>query len=221
MKPRLGRRHLLHTLLFGNPERYIVERQFNFDPDMLTLRHDAYYEGYWQTERYFKDIADSIRADFTLIDAPDDTTRSLIEGMNKHSAVSLHVRRGLYVTHPVFSAVHGACGPDYFEKAIAYISERVQSPHFYIFSDDHVWAKEHIKPPFPTTYVDHTNAETPHADILLMSSCKHHIIANSTFSWWGAWLNPSPEKIVVGPSKWFNQGKYNTADILPAAWIRI
>ncbi|MFM2374187.1 MAG: hypothetical protein RLZZ234_182 [Candidatus Parcubacteria bacterium] len=221
MKPKMGRRHLLHNTFFADPERYIIEPSFHFDPRMQHAKDGLYFDGYWQSERYFEAYGDTIRADFTLRTPVDNVTLKLRETMLSQNAISLHVRRGLYVTSPVFSAVHGACGPEYFDKALSHITSRVPDPHVYVFSDDQQWAREHIRPDFPTTYVDHTTSETPHEDIFLMSSCKHHIIANSTFSWWGAWLNPSKEKIVVGPKKWFNQEKYNTTDVMPPSWTRL
>ncbi len=221
MKPRIGRRHFLHNFFFSDPRRYIVERHLPYDESMVVRREHAYYDGYWQTERYFSSIAEIIRDEFTLRGDIDPKTLALRAEMSTHASVSLHVRRGVFANHPVFSKVHGSRGPEYFDRALAYIGERVPNPHIYVFTDDRPWAREHIRPQFPTTYVEHTSAETPHEDILLMSSCAHHILANSTFSWWGAWLNPSPSKIVIGPVKWFEQDKFDTSDILPPTWVRL
>jgi hypothetical protein len=219
-----GKIWYLYNKIIANSKKYFTEKRFEFDPDVLALPDGAYIDGYWQTEKYFKDIEDTIRKDFTLRVPLTPESNQVLESIKSSNAISLHIRRGLYVTHPVFSAHHGSCSDEYFGTAIDYIAKRVSNPHFFIFSDDHEWTREHIKPPYPTTYIEHTSVQTDYEDIILMSNCKHHILANSTFSWWGAWLNPSHEKIVIGPADWFRgvrAKKYNTKDILPPSWIRL
>ena len=141
-----------------------------------------------------------------------------IESVN---AVALHVRRGLFVTHPVFSQVHGSCSLEYYKKALTYICKHVKDPHIFVFSDDHEWARENIKPSCSSTYIEHTDASTDYEDLILMSCCKHFILANSTFGWWGAWLNPSENKIVIGPDKWYKKEKFENKDIFPDSWIKL
>jgi len=220
-KTRDGRRWMLYNFFIGDTRRYVRETQFNFNPANFKARPNAYLDGYWQTEKYFKGIEDIIRKEFTLKVPLSETSQEIAQSMKKREAVSLHVRRGLYVTDPKFSAHHGVCSPEYFERAIARISEQVPHPHFYVFSNDHQWAREYIRPQHEVTYIEHTGDSTDYEDIILMSMCGHHILANSTFSWWGAWLNPSPEKIVIAPSQWFKSAKYDTSDVLPAGWISL
>jgi hypothetical protein len=144
----------------------------------------------------------------------------IAEQIGRVNAVSLHVRRGDYVKNPKTTATHGLCSLDYYHTAIRYIYETVEQPYFFIFSDDMAWVKEHLKIDAPCQYVDHNQGKESFNDMHLMSLCKHHIIANSSFSWWGAWLNSSPEKIVIAPNKWFaNQN--NIKDLLPNDWVTL
>jgi len=131
------------------------------------------------------------------------------------------VRRGDYLTSPAASGCHGVCPPEYYHAAVKELATRLRSPHFYVFSDDPAWVKAQLNLPHPTTFVDHNDAEHGYEDLRLMASCRHHIIANSTFSWWGAWLGGYPEKRVVAPQKWFRDDRVDTADLIPQGWQRI
>jgi len=110
------------------------------------------------------------------------------------------------------------CSLSYYNKGIEHIAQQIVDPTFFVFSDDILWAKNSIKINYPVTFVEHNTDETAHEDLRLMNHCKHHIIANSSFSWWGAWLCQNPEKIVVAPRKWFNTGSYDTKDLIPKSW---
>jgi hypothetical protein len=118
---------------------------------------------------------------------------------------------------------HGTCGLDYYGKAIDYLAARVASPHLFVFSDDPEWAKQNVTAPCPVTVVDHNDASTSHEDLRLMSLCRHHIIANSSFSWWGAWLCQNAGKIIVAPKRWFANEEKNrqTGDLFPDGWVRL
>jgi hypothetical protein len=135
-------------------------------------------------------------------------------------SVSLHVRRGDYATHARTRAVLGILPLDYYRAAIDYVAGRTESPELFIFSDDIPWAREHLDIPFPCHYIDHNKGPESYNDMRLMSVCRHHIIANSSFSWWGAWLNPAPDKIVVAPRRWFANG-WSIEDLIPAAWVSL
>ena len=200
--------------------RYAWEKQFNFEPWILTLKDPVYLDGYWNTEKYFEGIADVIRKEFTLKKGLGDISEKLLSEIAKMESVSLHVRRGDYVSDQRTSAWLGVCSNEYYTQAIQKITEKVTNPHFFIFSDDPVWARENITPKFPTTYMPN-NSKHPEEDMYLMSQCKHNIIANSSFSWWGAWLNINPNKIVIAPQKWFQTPKMNTRDVVPDIWVRL
>jgi hypothetical protein len=134
------------------------------------------------------------------------------------NAVSLHIRRGDYVSNAKFNAAHGTCDLDYYARAAAFVAERVGDPVIYAFSDDPAWVAENLKLPFEMRFVDHNDGSTAHEDLRLMATCKHHIIANSSFSWWGAWLNPLKDKVVAAPTQWFADPAKSNPDILPQSW---
>lgn len=199
----------------------IKESHFHFDPQILNLPDNVYLQGFWQSEKYFADIGDTIRQELTVKERPNSRNRQMLQRIQAGNAVGLHVRRGDYVTNPRHSQFHGLCSPEYYRKAIRYIGSRVQNPHFYVFSDDPEWYQDNMKTGFPTIYVGHNGPGKGYEDLRLMSSCKHFIIANSSFSWWGAWLSENKGKIVVAPKRWFAQPGNNTKDLLPRSWIKL
>ena len=196
------------------------EQSFGFDADVLSVTGNILLEGYWQSEKYFADIADIIRREFTLKASPDSANEALANLIESMSAVSIHVRRGDYVADLDTHRVHGACGLDYYARAVQQIVQNEPHPHFFVFSDDPQWVKEHLRFPFPTVFVEHNGPHRHCEDLWLMSRCRHNIIANSSFSWWGAWLNPNPAKIVIAPSQWFKLETLDTKDLIPEGWVR-
>lgn len=213
-------------------------RKFNvgFDPSVLNWGGNVYLDGFWQSEKYFRDFEAEIRNDFTLARPPGPTAMKWFKRIGSDAdSVSLHVRRGDYVSSPAAETHHGICDRAYYERAVIELAERMNTltqtkksrkgklgiPSIYIFSDDIEWAKENLSFPCPTTFVsspDMTHAE----ELALMSACRHHVIANSTFSWWGAWLGANPDKIVLAPARWANLHDEDWyADIIPPSWIRI
>ena len=178
----------------------------------------AYYDGYFQNEKYFKHLRPHLLNDFSLKIAIDEKNKAMLEKISKPDSVSIHIRRGDYVTLDYVNKMHGECTLEYYEKAIEYIAKRVKSPHFFLFSDDIQWVIENLKINYPFTIVDF-NQGKGWFDLNLMKSCKHNIIANSSFSWWGAWLNESSSKIVIAPKKW--SAKKQRCDIVPREWIKL
>ncbi len=198
----------------------VIEPHFNYWQGLKDVPEDSYLIGYWQSERYFRDAAQTIREDFTFRNPMSAPNAALVEQIRRVDAVSLHVRRGDYVRNPKTTANHGLCSLDYYQAAIQYVAERVDAPFFFIFSDDPTWVKNNLKIEFPCQYIDHNQGAESYNDMRLMSLCQHHIIANSSFSWWGAWLNPGIDKIVVAPQKWFANAN-DVSDLVPSEWIRI
>lgn len=223
--PRTGLFRKLLTRISGKqqgcPDTYVKERHYHFDPAILDLEGNVYLEGYWQSEKYFSDITPIIRNEFEIRCSPDSRNRLIAETIRACESVSIHVRRGDYVTDPETSRVHGICGPEYYAESMRYVGERVDTPHFFIFSDDPTWARDNIRTDFQSTVVDHNGTEDAYEDLRLMSLCRYHIIANSSFSWWGAWLSENPEKIVIAPSRWFRIDSYDTRDLIPEGWITL
>lgn len=199
---------------------FVVEPHFHYWPGIKEVPRDCYLAGYWQSEKYFPDVAPLIRKDFSFKSPLAGNNLTLAEYIANVNSVSLHVRRGDYVSNLKTNVNHGVCSLDYYRSAIRHVAERVEHPEFFIFSDDIGWVKDNLKMDFPCQYVDHNHGEKSYNDMHLMSLCRHQIIANSSFSWWGAWLNSNPDKTVIAPRNWFaNQN--NTADLLPQGWVRL
>ncbi|PKM92335.1 MAG: alpha-1,2-fucosyltransferase [Euryarchaeota archaeon HGW-Euryarchaeota-1] len=200
---------------------YYGEKQFNYNPDVFKLKGNIYLDGYWQTEKYFKNIEDVIRRDFTVKTEPDEKNKDLLNKIKNCNGVAVHVRRGDYAEVPLTSSIHGICGLDYYKKSVDLIAEKADKPHFFVFSDDMEWTKENLKIDFPVTYLSHNRPDKGHEDLRLMSNCRHFIIANSSFSWWGAWLSNNPDKIVLAPERWFKKEGMDTNDLIPDGWMRV
>jgi len=199
-------------------EHYVVEPFFQYWSNLRGSPANAYLIGYWQSEKYFQDYEDIIRKDFTFIKPLEGLNLQLSGQMNQSDSVSLHIRRGDYVSNPETLKTHGVCSLSYYQDAVKFVSGKVANPNFYVFSDDIAWAKDHLKIDFPCEYIGHNTGAESYRDMQLMSICKHHIIANSSFSWWGAWLDGRNDKIVIAPNQWFANGT-NTSDLLPHSWL--
>jgi hypothetical protein len=198
----------------------VIEPHFNYWPGIKHVPNDCYLVGYWQSEKYFSESASQIRADFTFRQSLEDQNVKLTQQIISVNAVSLHVRRGDYASNPQTTATHGLCTLDYYRHSIQYIAERVQQPNFFIFSDDIAWVRDNLNIAHLCHYVDCNQREKSYNDMRLMSMCNHHIIANSSFSWWGAWLNPKRDKIVVAPQNWF-ANQTDASDLLPQCWVKL
>lgn len=210
--------------IFSKPKyfssEYKEKQNFIFDPDLFKVKDNTYIQGYWQHEKYFINIQNQIVNDFTLRNEFNDINLDFLEKIQNTNSISIHVRCDDYIHNPVIRNSFNVCGLDYYQKAINCITEKVSNPHFFVFSDDIPWAKENLTTNYPITYVD-CNDNTPYFDMILMSKCKYNIIPNSSFSWWAAWLNKNPEKIVIAPKIWKNTENAHQIDIVPESWIKI
>lgn len=208
----------LRRKIMGRKNTHYIQEEFKFIPEVLNM-DDVYLDGYWQSEKYFIDHEAVIRNNFTFTNELDDTNRKMVEQMCNTNSVSIHVRRGDYVTDSVAAKIHGGITTlAYYNKAIEIIKAKVENPVFFVFSDDINWVKENMKLT-NSQYIDWNKGSDSYKDMQLMSTCKHNIIANSSFSWWGAYLNNNPSKIVVAPNKWFNTKQ--AEDVIPAYWETI
>ena len=199
---------------------YILEKGFQFDPDILDLPDNVLLEGYWQSEKYFSDIAELIRKIFS----PrwiSTFTQEVSARIRNCDSVGVHIRRGDYVLNEKTSQFHGICTVAYYEECVRKVSETVAPLHLFIFSDDITWCRANLVFPYETTFVDRGDTDDPVGDLYLMSLCLHNIIANSSFSWWAAWLNRNPGKMVFAPARWFNDLSINIEDLIPPSWQKI
>ena len=209
------------------PSSYVRETYFHFDPQILSLPDNVYLDGYWQSEKYFIDIRDILLNEFTVKTSFQGQNRETAKIIQSCNSVSIHIRRGDYISDPKINDRYGSCELAYYNQCIAHLVEFVKKPHFFVFSDDIAWAKEHFKTPYSTTFVGHNVLKKSYEDLRLMSLCNHNIIANSSFSWWGAWLNINPDKMVYAPKKWLKDTSaakdYSSfiQNLLPSKWIKI
>lgn len=219
MPPHNLKRRTIRKLA-GPIKLYRESETADFYPAVLKAPNNSYLDGFWQSESYFKDSSATIRKDFAFVPPLTGKNKTIAEQITSVPvAISLHVRRGDYASHAAFTEMHGLTGLEYYKQAIARITKKVKNPHFFVISDEPEWCKKNIKTGFPTTYIDHN--KKGFEDMRLMSLCDHHIIANSSFSWWGAWLNPKKNKLVYAPTRWFNDPKMSTEKRLPESWIKL
>lgn len=202
------------------------EPHFHFDPAFETLGPQTELFGYFQSERYFSSIAEKVRSSFEPLEPLGVAVRAAADNIAASALpVSIHVRRGDYV-QAATAGVHGVLGEDYYRRALAHIEDRAgRSLDLFVFSDDLDAAANllHFVPPARITYIK-GDPDRPWEDMALIARCRHHVIANSSFSWWGAWLNRSPDKIVIAPQAWFTKKGLltrDTRDLHPSGWIRL
>ncbi len=192
------------------------EHSLEYDKEIMASSHFfARYEGFWQSEKYFFPIEHDVRESFLFnIELLNNGTQTIAKEIEGKETVSVHIRRGDYLDSPDF----GVCSIGYYNRAMSFMSEQLNSPTFVFFSDDMDWVKENISCS-NAIYVSCNHRADSWQDMYLMSHCKHNIIANSSFSWWGAWLNPNPHKIVISPKQWFLS--IDNYDIIPEKWIKL
>jgi hypothetical protein len=204
---------------------YLRERYFHFDADLLNAPGNIYLDGYWQSEKYFQDVADVIRKDFAfktpLLSSGSDISE-IASQIQASGSVCLHVRRGDFVENPVTAQFHGFVGMGYINRAVATVAAKINQPRFFVFSDDIEWCRANIRLDYPTTVVGQADRGREFGnDFRLMTLCRHFIISNSAFGWWAAWLGGHPGKIVVAPEQWFASSPHSTRDLFPASWTII
>jgi len=210
--------------IFSKGWRYfsfkVLRRKYTlFDPAVLKWKGDLFLDGYWQSPRYFEDIRDTLLTEFSLHSPLSPTVEKYRKQIEAGTSVSVHIRREDYVKNPRVLQEFGICEASYYNKAIEHIGSTVNNPNFFVFSDDIEWVKENLPLPTSTVFVQDKNLRDVE-ELSLMSMCQHNIIANSSFSWWGAWLNKNNDKIVTAPTPWFNNGSYDK-DLIPKTWIQI
>lgn len=215
------------SILKRKIERNLFYRQNYRFYRYIANSKQTYFEGWWNNEEYFNDHSDVIRSEFALKEPLSTPSRSVAQSIigaqaEGSLAVSLHVRRGDYISNPIAAEFHGAMKTEYYDRAVSEMQSKFPNKKltFFIFSDDIEWARKNVKPKENTVYVSGPDI-ADYEEIHLMSLCDHHIIANSSFSWWGAWMNPKYDKVVIAPKKWVTKSSVDTSEATPPKWIRL
>lgn len=191
-----------------------------YDPAVLDAPDGSLLDGYWQSEKYFLNVSARVREELTPADPPAGRNADLLSRIHSQLSVGIHIRRGDYVTNKHAYAFHGMPEVDWYRRAVDLIATRIGGAELFVFSDDPDWSEAEFRPEHPTTYVRH-NGHAAHEDLRLLAACSHHILANSSFSWWGAWLGEKPGQLAVAPNPWYRNVPGATGDVVPARWITL
>ncbi|MCO5947663.1 alpha-1,2-fucosyltransferase [Mucilaginibacter flavidus] len=221
-----------HKFLYRASRRFLSDRMqyvFQQNNEMVSFGGQQqfrilYLDGYFQSQSYFENSQQAVFQDFRFpeLDAHNEALKKRI--FETKNSISLHIRRGDYEKSTVIAGIHGVLTLEYYQNALEIMCDRHRSPELFVFSDDTEWARSNLETAkIKACYIEHNNGENSWKDLALMTCCNHHIIANSSFSWWGAWLNPNPEKIIIAPKKWYNDPLYNSRaqTMLPDTWITL
>ena len=219
LKPQSEYARLFNKLVPYACKKYYKEPYFHFDQNFFLLKGNVYLDGYFQSDKYFSLISSALQEDIRLSHSIANETFSFGEKIGREQSIAIHIRLGDY-QNKTANDYHGILPLDYYENAVAIMKSELANPAFYVFSDVPDQAKD-IAKSLDATLVSGVISANHFEDLHLISTCKHNIIANSSFSWWGAWLNRNPDKLVIGPKNWFSKGPKDTFDILPSKWITI
>ena len=205
------------------PSKYFIgnPKGFEYDVAFESYPNNSYLNGYWQSEKYFNSIREILLKDLVIKKEMSEQCKLTKDLILNSNSVSLHIRRGDYLSDKNANEFHGTLPLDYYYKAMAHLNVLYKDLKVFIFSDDMDWVKANLKLTNECVYVDFNTGENSVFDMYLMSQCKHNIIANSSFSWWGAWLNQNSQKTVIAPEKWFADKNLNTKDLIPNSWLKM
>ena len=213
---------VIEKLLPRHKRKIYKEPHFHYDKNFFQSRKDVLLKGVWQSEKYFSKYQSELREILQLKEDTIINVKSKGEELHKENSVSIHVRRGDYLRLPIILEWHGVLDVEHYNNAIELLQSKANKPlKLYYFSDDPQWVEENLCTIWPGEVISKNSQNTGLEDFFLMSQCKHNIIANSSFSWWAAWLNNNPEKIVIAPKKWFGNAPNDTKDLIPESWIKI
>lgn len=203
--------------------KIIIEQPFSYLPDLLKTKSPAYLKGYFQSFQYFFEFENFVRDLFKFsTDNLSQENLDLIPILKNKNTIAIHVRRGDYVSDTITNQFHGTCSMEYYLKGITAVTSKIKNPILVFFSDDSDWITNNFENlPYDKIFITHNRGLNSWIDMYLMSICSHNIIANSSFSWWAAWLNSNKKKIIVAPKHWFGEVKIDLKLILPDGWIAI
>lgn len=199
-------------------QKFYKERQFSYQSGFEKLGNNVYLKGYWQSERYFSQIEKHIKDAFTLNPQFYENANALIDELSASESVSIHIRKGDYLLQPYLD-YYEQLDSDYYQRAIRQLQTYNPNIQLYIFTDDAQWVNKHLALDTPYSLISGIHTKSMYEDFEAMKSCKYHIIANSSFSWWTAWLCSRQDKKVIAPKHWFNKGPKDTEDLIPKSWL--
>ena len=196
------------------------EPHFQYSSDFSALSGPVFLEGYWQSDRYFLEIRSQLLQEFALREPLPPFCAKLLDEITVCDAICVHVRRGDYLSNPIAAKVHGTCAVDYYHAGVRELCQGLARPHCFVFSDDPAWVRASLIFDCPMTVVDVNGPDDAHFDLMLMATCRHFLIANSSLSRWGAWLGSQAGKKVIAPARWFLTADKDARDLLPETWQR-
>ena len=219
----LSKIHKIKRKLGLNYPKIYNESSFDFQTAVLSIKSPVYLIGYFQSYKYFIGYEDFIRQLFSFpVDTLDEVNKELLVKIKSSNTIAIHIRRGDYVSDKSTAEYHGSCSLDYYLEAIKLLTSENKDFTLIFFSDESDWVVEQFKDlPYSKIFVHHNKGDNSWKDMLLMSSCHHNVIANSSFSWWAAWLNRNREKIVIAPKEWFKTKDLNAQIVLPEEWMKL
>lgn len=198
------------------------ETPFGFHPRHLAVSSNRYVVGYWQSESFFPGMRDELLQQFRLRRPLSDASQNIVDRIRGTYSLALHVRRGDYLSNSEAAQIYCILGLEYYQAAIdawaAGIPQANLNPEIFVFSNDIPWCRSQFAHPWKTTYVDHNTAATAYEDLILLSAAQSCVIANSTFSWWGAWLQQGSANSVYAPAQWFRPNTLEARHIIPESW---
>jgi hypothetical protein len=225
----LDQHKLLLAIQYLLPFGPMIKKQrdaFNFDIGLFKLkvlhRRNLHLFGYWQSYKYFESIRPTLQIEFQTVNPISSHYDYFLNDIRHSESVMLHIRRGDYIHSPSAAKYHGALELKYYIEAIDRILSVLPKAHFFIFSDDLLWAKESLPKNIGMTFIEHSlQIDDAAQELQLMRACKNHVIANSSLSWWGAWLKNEAGGLVFAPNRWVNNKQLSLDDLLPDSWHRI
>lgn len=203
-----------------NPPMIIKEKDMDYQPELKNATGNIVLDGYWQSYKYFVGYENDIRNGFRFKETLSPIVKKILKEIRHTDSVALHVRRGDYVNTRRTSFI-GLIPLSYYKKALEIVIARAVNPVIFIFSDDPGWCRNNLNLKNNIKFISDYGSTTAAEEMMLMSACRHNIIANSTFSWWGAWLNDNPNKIICAPKIWYKGTPSTITDRIPEDWIKL
>lgn len=218
--PKNTMERLWQRILPFSKKTFYKESHFHFDEQIRYVNDNTYLKGFWQSEKYFLEYADEIKMKLISAVSKIEIAPELLEKINAHPSISVHVRKGDYLKTPYLTYYHQLPN-EYYKKGVEQILSTIPNAKIFVFTDDIEWVNQHFDIGYEYEMISGKYSFSVFDDMKAMIACDHHVIANSSFSWWTAWLSTGENKKVVAPAKWFNEGPSDTEDLVPSSWIKV